>query len=72
MGAALIMAGGCLIPFIAPSMVANMGITETDLLTICARPGMRLRNLGVAASDHPVLPAFSEGAYLKFLLFDVG
>jgi hypothetical protein len=24
-----------------------------------------------AASDHPVLPAFPEGRYLKFLLFDV-
>lgn len=30
-GAALVMAGGCLIPFIAPSVVANMGITEREL-----------------------------------------
>ncbi|CAN5343567.1 hypothetical protein BH11MYX1_BH11MYX1_50180 [soil metagenome] len=47
-------------------------ITEADLLTIAARPLLRLRLLAGAASDHPVLPAFSEGAYLKFLLFDVG
>jgi 23S rRNA (cytosine1962-C5)-methyltransferase len=47
-------------------------ITETDLLTIAARPLIRLRLLAGAASDHPVIPAFSEGAYLKFLLFDVG
>jgi predicted MFS family arabinose efflux permease len=25
------MAGGCIIPFLAPSMVANLGIAETDL-----------------------------------------
>jgi MFS transporter, DHA1 family, inner membrane transport protein len=30
-GAVLVMAGGCLIPFIAPSMVANMGIPEDKL-----------------------------------------
>ena len=24
-----------------------------------------------SASDHPVLPAFPEGRYLKFLLFDL-
>ena len=30
-GAVLVMAGGCLIPFIAPSMVANMAITEEQL-----------------------------------------
>ena len=47
-------------------------ITETDLLTIAARPLLRLRVSAGAATDHPVLPAFSEGAYLKFLLFDVG
>jgi len=47
-------------------------ITEADLLTISARPGLRLRLAAGAASDHPVLPAFTEGAYLKFLLFDVG
>ena len=27
----LVMAGGCVIPFLAPSMVANLGISETDL-----------------------------------------
>lgn len=47
-------------------------ITEADLLTIAARPLLRLRLSAGAASDHPVLPAFSEGAYLKFLLFAVG
>ena len=47
-------------------------IHEADLLTIAARPLLRLRLSAGAASDHPVLPAFSEGAYLKFLLFDVG
>ena len=31
LGAVLIMGGGCLIPFLAPSMVANMGISETQL-----------------------------------------
>ena len=31
LGAVLIMGGGCLIPFVAPSMVANMGISETQL-----------------------------------------
>ena len=28
---ALVMAGGCIIPFLAPSFVANFGISETDL-----------------------------------------
>jgi 23S rRNA (cytosine1962-C5)-methyltransferase len=45
-------------------------ITEDDLLALCARPGLRLRHVAGAASDHPVLPAFPEGRYLKFLLFD--
>jgi 23S rRNA G2069 N7-methylase RlmK/C1962 C5-methylase RlmI len=36
-----------------------------------ARPGLRLRASAGAASDHPVLPAFPEGRYLKFLMFDV-
>ena len=27
----LVMAGGCIIPFLAPSLVANLGILETDL-----------------------------------------
>ena len=36
-------------------------------------PGdLRLRHIAGAASDHPVLPAFPEGRYLKFLLFDCG
>jgi len=39
-GAALVMAGGCLIPFIAPSMVANMGITERQLPWAYAAGGM--------------------------------
>ncbi|MBI5771616.1 MAG: MFS transporter [Verrucomicrobia bacterium] len=30
-GAVLVMAGGCLVPFIAPSMVANMNIGEDEL-----------------------------------------
>lgn len=47
-------------------------IAEADLLDLAARPGLRLRMTAGAASDHPVLPAFPEGAYLKFLLFDVG
>ena len=47
-------------------------VTESDLLGIVAHPEHRLRSVAGAASDHPVLPAFTEGAYLKFLLFDVG
>ncbi len=31
LGAVLIMGGGCLIPFLAPSMVANMGLTDAQL-----------------------------------------
>jgi predicted MFS family arabinose efflux permease len=31
LSAVLVMAGGCIIPFLAPSMVANLGIAETDL-----------------------------------------
>ncbi len=48
-------------------------VTEADLLDLVAglRP-LRLRFAGGAASDHPVLPAFPEGRYLKFLFFDVG
>ena len=49
-------------------------ITEADLLEqLAALPGgatLRLRAAAGAASDHPVLPAFPEGRYLKFLLFD--
>ena len=47
-------------------------VTEADLLEVAARPGLLLRATGGAASDHPVLPAFPEGRYLKFLVFDVG
>jgi len=49
-------------------------VTEADLLDEVAAlvPGveLRLRAAAGAASDHPVLPAFPEGRYLKFLLFD--
>lgn len=45
-------------------------VHEADLLKLAARPELRLRLSAGAASDHPVLPAFPEGAYLKFLLFD--
>lgn len=59
-------------------------VTEADLLgivaSLSARSGpdigpptnLRLRLAAGAASDHPVLPAFVEGRYLKFLFFDVG
>lgn len=53
-------------------------VTEADLVEIAAREVARsgrtlaLRGVAGAASDHPVLPAFPEGRYLKFLLFDVG
>jgi len=39
-GAALVMAGGCLIPFIAPSIIANMGLTETQLPWVYAAGGV--------------------------------
>jgi 23S rRNA (cytosine1962-C5)-methyltransferase len=47
-------------------------VTEADLLatTHGLRP-LRVRASLGAASDHPLLPAFPEGRYLKFLLFDV-
>jgi 23S rRNA (cytosine1962-C5)-methyltransferase len=51
-------------------------ITEADLLdqvaglTTGPDGSLRLRASAGAASDHPVLPAFPEGRYLKFLLFD--
>ncbi|HMG19925.1 MAG TPA: class I SAM-dependent rRNA methyltransferase [Kofleriaceae bacterium] len=51
-------------------------ITEGDLLdqlaglAVTAGTALRLRVAAGAASDHPVLPAFPEGRYLKFLLFD--
>jgi 23S rRNA (cytosine1962-C5)-methyltransferase len=48
-------------------------ITEADLLDqVAGLAPLRLRAAAGAASDHPVLPAFPEGRYLKFLLFDVG
>ncbi|HEU0029255.1 MAG TPA: class I SAM-dependent rRNA methyltransferase [Kofleriaceae bacterium] len=48
-------------------------VTESDLLELVAGIGsLRLRISAGAASDHPVLPAFPEGRYLKFLFFDVG
>jgi hypothetical protein len=49
-------------------------VTEADLLELVCGIGytLRLRLAGGAGSDHPVLPAFPEGRYLKFLLFDVG
>jgi 23S rRNA (cytosine1962-C5)-methyltransferase len=48
-------------------------VTEADLLDLVSGIGhtLRLRLAGGAGSDHPVLPAFPEGRYLKFLLFDV-
>jgi 23S rRNA (cytosine1962-C5)-methyltransferase len=47
-------------------------VTEADLLELVAGLGpLRLRAAAGAASDHPVLPAFPEGRYLKFLFFDV-
>ena len=48
-------------------------VSELDLLEICAGIApLRLRSASGAASDHPVLPAFPEGRYLKFLVFDLG
>ncbi len=48
-------------------------VTEADLLELVAgRPELRVRGVSGAASDHPVLPAFPEGRYLKFLFFDMG
>ena len=56
-------------------------VTEADLLAAVASvsprsgahaPNLRLRGSAGAASDHPVLAAFSEGRYLKFLFFDCG
>ncbi len=50
-------------------------VTEADLLDQVAELApsapLRLRAAAGAASDHPVLPAFPEGRYLKFLLFDL-
>jgi 23S rRNA (cytosine1962-C5)-methyltransferase len=47
-------------------------VTELDLLdAVSGTATLRARAITGAASDHPVLPAFPEGRYLKFLLFDV-
>lgn len=50
-------------------------ITEADLLAVVSGitgigPTLRLRHAAGAGSDHPVLSAFTEGRYLKFLFFD--
>jgi 23S rRNA (cytosine1962-C5)-methyltransferase len=47
-------------------------VTEAELLDVMAGTPVRLRLAGGAGSDHPVLPMFPEGRYLKFLFFDVG
>jgi 23S rRNA (cytosine1962-C5)-methyltransferase len=50
-------------------------VAEADLLGVIGSipaADLRLRQAAGAASDHPVLPAFGEGRYLKFLFFDVG
>jgi len=39
LGAILIMGGGCLVPFVAPAMVANMGILESQLPIVYAVGG---------------------------------
>jgi 23S rRNA (cytosine1962-C5)-methyltransferase len=48
-------------------------ITEADLLGLLAAssPSLRVRIAAGAASDHPLLPGFPEGRYLKFLLCDL-
>ena len=51
-------------------------VTEVDLLDVVAEATaggtpLRMRAAAGAASDHPVLPSFPEGRYLKFLFFDV-
>ncbi len=48
-------------------------VTELDLLdAVAGITPLRARSITGAASDHPVLPAFPEGRYLKFLFFDIG
>ncbi len=51
-----------------PRSAAGGGAESTG----SALANLRLRQAAGAASDHPVLPAFGEGRYLKFLFFDVG
>ncbi|MCA9674319.1 MAG: class I SAM-dependent rRNA methyltransferase, partial [Myxococcales bacterium] len=49
-------------------------VSEADLLAVLAQASarsgrpLRLRFIGGAGSDHPVLPGFPEGRYLSFLL----
>ena len=47
-------------------------VTEGDLLAAVAAitSRVRVRVIAGAATDHPVLPAFPEGRYLKYLFFD--
>jgi predicted MFS family arabinose efflux permease len=40
LSAVLVMAGGCIIPFLAPSLVANLGIAESDLPKAYAAGGL--------------------------------
>ena len=51
-------------------------VAEADLLvalpSAAGGADLRLRLAAGAGSDHPVLAAFPEGRYLKFLFFDVG
>nr|MBA3539089.1 class I SAM-dependent rRNA methyltransferase [Deltaproteobacteria bacterium] len=49
-------------------------VTEADLIELLALvgPEIRIRAISGAASDHPLLAAFPEGRYLKFLFCDVG
>jgi 23S rRNA (cytosine1962-C5)-methyltransferase len=47
-------------------------VTEADLIAAVPARDVRIRAIAGAASDHPVLAAFPEGRYLKFLFFDVG
>jgi len=49
-------------------------VTEADLLGLLPRDvgcDLRIRATAGASSDHPVLAAFPEGRYLKFLFFDI-
>jgi 23S rRNA (cytosine1962-C5)-methyltransferase len=53
--------------------VADLAAGAPGVSDVPGGPGaaLRLRATAGAGSDHPVLPAFPEGRYLKFLLFDV-
>ena len=65
----VVASGGC---FALASCSSH--ITEADLVDLCAKhvPTAQLRAVLSAASDHPVIPGFSEGRYLKFLLLGLG